>query len=510
MSFHRRAETASTIPAPYVFAPSGTFDGNDGSWSTFMINVGDATGDGHSGQNFKVLISTGGSVVTIPAQADWCNEPDKDSCAEARGIQTFNAKQSLGFASGSSASWQQIGIYNLPLPAAIELYPDLKPNATYGHDTVGLGADSAASLMLTTQLVAQIITEDFFMGVFGLSDTALSIGGGPIDTFLTNFQSANQTPSLTYGYSAGAKYRNTAGVLASLTLGGYDQSRFSSHGISMQMPAGNSSLIVGVQSITVAPDPNIESNVYSMTAGTSGFLATIDSTLPYLWLPDPICDAIADRFRLTYDNNTNLYTLNDTSHSYNVNQNATMTFIIGPGANPSNDVASIVLPYAALDLTASFPIYDNSTKYFPLKRSPTGVFVLGRALLQEAYLIVDYDRKNFTVAPANYTDPMPESHIVTIFPSSYVPPSPHKKSGLSTGAIAGIGAGCGVLGLILIGLAIWFFIRRRNRNKPVKPPPPSEIDTLAAGTEVKKRRISELDSTTSSPPPRFSESAGYF
>ncbi|KAF2490005.1 acid protease, partial [Lophium mytilinum] len=497
MSFLRRTETAKTIPAPYVFPPSGTFDGNDGSWSTFMISVGDAQADGHSGQNFKVHISTGGSVVTIPAQADWCNEPDKDSCAEGRGIQTFDAKQSLGFASSSSGSWQEIGIYNLPLPAAVELYPDLRPNATYGHDTVGLGADSTLSPMLTGQLVAQIITEDFFMGVFGLSNTPLGIGGGPIDTFLSDFQNANQTPSLAYGYQAGAKYRewprNTAGVLGSLTLGGYDQSRFSGHGISVPMPPGNSSLIVGVQSITVAPDPNIESNVYSMTAGTSGFLATIDSTLPYLWLPDAICDAIADRFRLTYDNNTNLYTVNDTSHSYNYNQNATMTFTIGSGPNPSNNVASIVLPYAALDLTASFPIYDDATKYFPLKRSPTGIFVLGRALLQETYLIVNYEKKNFTVAPANFTNPMPESHIVTIYPASYVPPSTTKKSGLSTGAKAGIGAGCGVLGLILIGLAIWFFIRRRrNRNKPAAPPPPSEIDTLVAGTEVKKRRISEL------------------
>jgi hypothetical protein len=204
MSFSRRAETV-TIPPPYSFAPSGTFDGNDGSWSTFIINVGDA-GDGNSGQNFKVLISTAGSVVTIPAQADWCTEPDKDSCAESRGIQTFNAKQSLGFAPASSASWQQIGIYDLPLPSALELYPDPNPNATYGYDTVGLGAVSASSPMLSDQLVAQIITQDFFMGVFGLSTTPLSIGGGPIDTFLTNFHASNQTSSLTYGYTAGAKY----------------------------------------------------------------------------------------------------------------------------------------------------------------------------------------------------------------------------------------------------------------------------------------------------------------
>jgi hypothetical protein len=279
------------------------------------------------------------------------------------------------------------------------------------------------------------------------------------------------------------------------------------------MPAGNTSLIVGVQSITVTPDPNIETNTYSMTAGTSGFLATIDSTLPYLWLPLAICDNIAKQFRLTYDNETNLYIVNDTSHAYNINQNATIAFTIGAGPNPSNSVASIVLPYSALDLTASFPIYTNATKYFPLKRSPTGIFVLGRALLQEAYLIVDYERRNFTVAPANFSHPMPSSHLVTIYPTSYVPPTPSKSSGLSTGAKAGIGAGCALLVLILLGLAISFFLLRRRRlNKTPTPQSPSEIDTLAAGTEVKKRRISELDSTPGSPPPRFSVSAndGYF
>jgi len=106
---------------------------------------------------------------------------------------------------------------------------------------------------------------------------------------------------------------------------------------------------------------------------------------------------------------------------------------------------------------------------------------------------------------------MPPSHIVTIYPSSYTPPAaPKASSGLSTGAIAGIAAGCAVLGLILLGLLIWFLIRRHNRKKPPKPQPPSEIDTLTAGTEVKKRRISELDSTPGSPPPRFSTGAGYF
>jgi hypothetical protein len=44
-------------------------------------------------------------------------------------------------------------------------------------------------------------------------------------------------------------------------------------------------------------------------------------------------------------------------------------------------------------------------------------------------------------------------------------------SGLSTGAIAGIGIGFTLLVLIITGLAVWFFLRRRNRRRNVAPAP---------------------------------------
>lgn len=265
------------------------------------------------------------------------------------------------------------------------------------------------------------------------------------------------------------------------------------------MPSqGNSSLVVGVQSIIV----NFDTNVYSPTS--EGFYALIDSTLPYLWLPQSVCDSLANIFQLTYDSHTFLYTVNDTSYARNLKQNATISFKIGNTANPSNDFTSIVLPYAAFDLQASFPIYDNATRYFPIRPSPPGYYALGRTFLQEAYLVVDYERSNFTVAPANFSDPLPSPHNIAIYSPKHLPPQP-KHSGLSTGAIAGIAVGAAILVLILLFAAFLLLRHRRKRPKEEKV---LEIDSAAAGSDVKARQTSEL-ATPNSPPPRFS-SQGYF
>ncbi|KAK6083049.1 hypothetical protein SCUP234_03877 [Seiridium cupressi] len=58
----------------------------------------------------------------------------------------------------------------------------------------------------------------------------------------------------------------------------------------------------------------------------------------------------------------------------------------------------------------------------------------------------------------------PSSSATTAATGSLVASSP-SHSGLSTGAIAGIAVACGVVGLALIGAAIWFCIRRRRTSR---------------------------------------------
>ncbi|KAH7322748.1 hypothetical protein B0I35DRAFT_407191 [Stachybotrys elegans] len=57
------------------------------------------------------------------------------------------------------------------------------------------------------------------------------------------------------------------------------------------------------------------------------------------------------------------------------------------------------------------------------------------------------------------------------------PDNEEEGGGLSTGAQAGIGAGVGVAGLILIGAAVWYFLRRRRSPKP-------DHDDLMGASEV--------------------------
>jgi len=197
----KRADTSSNTtapPAPYVLTPTGEFNGNDGDWSTFWINVGDSDGTGH-GQNFKVLISTSSALIIVPGHSEVCDS----NCAEGRGLATYNSAIPDGLVEGKS--WKLVGTYELKLP---EWWFNKTLTGKYGTDNVGLGQSSAQSLILTDQYVVQNLDLELYMGLFGLAygDVATSNSGSSKPPFLTNFFASNQIPSKSFGYTAGAKY----------------------------------------------------------------------------------------------------------------------------------------------------------------------------------------------------------------------------------------------------------------------------------------------------------------
>lgn len=207
MFFHKRETNSTVIPTPVSLVPASGFDGNDGRWSTFMINVGD-NGDGRTGQNFKVLISTSSPLTQIPITADWCTIPDEETCAANRGVEMYQSRQYSGFQRDRTEQWRQIGIYGLPPIPYFDEHPDPNLNASYGTVTVGLGPTSKDSHTLAEQTVAGVKTRNFFMGSFGLGVDPVDFGAeSPVQPFLYNFRQFNQIPSLSYGYTAGAHYR---------------------------------------------------------------------------------------------------------------------------------------------------------------------------------------------------------------------------------------------------------------------------------------------------------------
>ncbi|KAF2465853.1 acid protease, partial [Lindgomyces ingoldianus] len=450
--------TASAIPAPYVVPPSQKFDGNDGAWSTFKISVGTP------GQDFRVLASTkSGSTYVIAPEG--CLEGEGADCPNKRGAEIFGSAQSPGFQVNVSSSWSTLGQYDVDLESSL----NYTAKGIFGYDKVTLGpASDSSSISLDHQVVAGIAEWSYPMGFIplGIPDSSFSSLSQSIDSFLVQLRNGTKIPSISFGYTAGAKYRLKS-VFGSLILGGYDSTRFTPNAkpFSFSFSTNPSRLLtVGVESVTAL---NTLKGTYSLSSGSH--FSLIDSTVPHLWLPKAICDNFEIAFGLTYDPQTDLYVINSTMHDKLKSLNPSITIkLVNSLTDTSTNYTNIILPYAAFDLQASYPYYQNATNYFPIRRAANdSQYVLGRTLLQEAYLIVDYERANFSISQAVFPDPLPAAKVVTIAPPSSTSKSPSSsnKSPLGTGAIAGIAAGGAVLLLIVIAGAIILYRRRKGSRK---------------------------------------------
>lgn len=176
--------------------------------------------------------------------------------------------------------------------------------------------------------------------------------------------------------------------------------------------------------------------------------------------------------------NEQLYLINDTLHTALVQQNASLTFNLGGMTGGSSTNVNITLPYAAFDLTASAPLVTNTTRYYPLKRAANSTqYVIGRTFFQEAFVVADYERRNFSVFPCQWQNDVkpeissifsPTYNITTVVGSgsSNTSSTSHKSKGSSnTGAIAG-GAVAGVVALaIIVAILIYFFWWKPKRRE---------------------------------------------
>ena len=451
--------TASATPTPYVVTPSQEFDGNDGSWSTFSISVGTP------GQDLRLLPSTksGETYVIVP---EGCIEGvDPDGCPNARGADVFNSEQSPGFQLNMSSTWSTIGQYSIDLEQNL----NYTGQGIYGYDKVALGAAAESdSLSLDHQVVAGVADLDYYMGYLplGVPDSSFSSLSQSIDSFMMQLRNESKIPSLSFGYTAGAKYRLKS-VYGNLILGGYDSTRFTPNenpNFSFTFSNDPSRLLtVGVDSITAT---NSLQGTYSLTSSTH--FSLVDSSVPHLWLPRDVCDSFEAAFGLTYDPQSDLYLVNDTIHSKLQDLNPTITIkLVNSLTDTSSNYTNIELPYAAFDLQASYPYYTNTTNYFPIRRAANDTqYTLARTLLQEAYLIVDYERGNFSVSQATFSNPLPAAKVVTIkSPLESLSDDSSSSTALSTGAIAGIAVGGAVLVILIIVGAVLFCRRRRKNPK---------------------------------------------
>jgi hypothetical protein len=225
---------------------------------------------------------------------------------------------------------------------------------------------------------------------------------------------------------------------------------------------------------------------YELMSAAEAELMTIDSSTPYLWLPEPVCLKFEKALGIVYDNHMQVYVYPNGSTDSLQNWNLTFTFTLAdlPQTVQAKQV-NITLPFNAFNLQLSYPspLLVNATNqspmvnYFPLRKAANNTqYTLGRVFLQEAYLKLDYERNNFSVYQAVFTpDALTNINIVSI-PSNSTQ-SGGGKERLSTGDIAGIAVGGAI---VLIGAGVGFYLWRRS--------PPEKMPAGADGGEKKPRR----------------------
>lgn len=247
-------------------------------------------------------------------------------------------------------------------------------------------------------------------------------------------------------------------------LGGYDQARLSSNAISINISTGVSQrLEIGVQNIVASQ--TLSGSV--QTLQMSPITANIDSATSQLWLPLETCKNFEQAFGLIYDTNTDLYLVNDTIHAQLKSNNPSVTLTVGSGSTTTN----IEMHYNAFDVTAGIPLYNDSTPYFPLRRAANDTqYALGRVFLQEAYIVVDWERNNLTIGQTiaqNETThiipirPISADGPTTTLPAPTSSPSAAPKHS-NTGTIAG--AAVAVVVILATAAGIGYCLYRRKRR----------------------------------------------
>ena len=417
-------------------------DGDDGPWSTFWVDIGTPW------QSVKLLPSTSGNAIW-PVLTEGCTPQDHRECPDQRGS-IFKPNQ--------STTWQPIGLYRLVLAHERALGYD--GNSSFGLDSIKFGLPKDDFPVITDQIVEGIATKDFYMGTIGLNSNPIYISSynDQKASLLTNLKDQGKVPSRSWAYTAGAAYQQPS-AFGSLTFGGFDITRFVPNNLSFPFgPESSRDLLLGLQSITT--------NISTTPLLSGGIFVFLDSLVPHLWLPPQVCEAFQNAFSLTYNASKNLYFVNETSHSRLVAQNPSVTLVLGQGVS-GGEAVNVTMQYGSFDLIDyGDPYTQKGTRYFPLRQAnDSDQYTLGRAFFQDAYVIADYERGNFSVSQAIFPSTSTRKKVLTIYPPSESKSESKSESHLPflpkediTAIVLAL-----VVIMILMALAWWYFRLRKTK-----------------------------------------------
>ncbi|CEJ92881.1 hypothetical protein VHEMI08509 [[Torrubiella] hemipterigena] len=284
-----------------ISMPHGDWLGNDGNWSTIQVAIGL--------ENMGVHLLPSTSLSDISAvHGSGCSKYYLLCAAKRGGV----------YQPSASTSWSLLGLYRVGLE-----YLGFNITGQYGTDNMYM-IDGAKAITFTVPhvLTSTFSSTNLFLGTFGLGIQQREFGNTTIDSTLTGILQAGYTSSYSYGYTAGAHYRN---IPSSLTIGGYDSARLIPHDIDFVLHQ-DGSLQADVHAVQALQQRGAKG--VSISDNSQTFSALIDSTTPYLWLPAHACNAIAANFNLIYNDTLELYTISNTQYrDYSTSLEDTIMFI---------------------------------------------------------------------------------------------------------------------------------------------------------------------------------------
>lgn len=276
-----------------------------------------------------------------------------------------------------------------------------------------------------------------------------------------------------------------------MTLGGYDGARCTSQDVDFTLGQSDNMPRPLVRAVEVVAGNSSKPSGWPaptqlLSSWDTSFTAILDSSTPFLWLPDSVCDAFAAALSLTYNSTFDLYTIDNEQYNRFLQPDSfTFNFVFSSLDNTDDfgyplDVPGVVnisissrafvgaLRYPFMN--GAIPYGDPAVPYFSLRRAGNeSLFILGRSFLQESYLITEYDRAKYSIHQALFSDQADILPIERPATSPYPPPAnTNGAHHLTRAEMAGtaVSAIAGSLVVLLVGLLFWRRSRLRNKKRP--------------------------------------------
>lgn len=505
---HSHAQSTSpTTPYGMPWNSTTTF-GSDGPWHAVTLTIG--TGNGGGGN--QVNLYPGGffqSIVLSDAMCATSNNGPGTCLAAQAGLydplDSPTARQNFTAQAGSLGQWGSDTALNLTGQAS-----DVYDTVTVFND--GQGRKNMNNITLSAVAASNYTLPD--ASHYPMEVGSLSLGapqtkqnynlaqGWTVPGWLRD---DNDTASNSFGLHYGSASLNLTG---SLVFGGYDKSRVLGSVGSFDL-GFNNSMVASLINISFGvenggspfKDGLIPGGLLQENSSSNSISTIINPIIPYLLLSEATCSAIAQNLPVTFSPSLGLYVWNTADPLYTSILKAP-TYLSFTFLNVGTTHLTINVPLQLLNLTLTPPLVSKTQQYFPCRpytatntEAGNGVYFLGRAFLQAAFVGVNWEQGKFFMAqapgpavgasqivPMDPTATTIASNDISEFAGSWVgtqywtalslnskAPSGGGGGGgrgavrLSGGAIAGIVVGA-IIGAVLLLSVILFCVRRRRRS----------------------------------------------